>query len=185
MAVTSGYHYRRLSDYLGGQSDDYHLFFTELRQFGLALAENPLFLEQFSQKDELAKYGQMPLLAVTSDEGDPWGSIHGNSFGSLAPRNGMFFPQEAAQLFAPGWLSGETLEEFKIKTSYLAYKNRLPSCLVGQFVFDFISSIGRSLYTQNHARDYHSAYFVLDVMNSGHLKKTLKRLQENGFLRLK
>ena len=185
MALAAGYHYRRLSDYLGGQAADYHLFFTELRQLGQALAELPLFLDQFSQKEDLAKYRQLPLSAVIAEESDSWGSIYFNSLGGLVPRANAFFPQEAAQLFAPGWFSGEILEEYKIKTAYLAHKTELPSCLIGRFVLDFISSVGRSVYSQNDAKDYHSAYFVLDVMNSAHLKNTLKKLQEEGFLRLK
>jgi hypothetical protein len=184
MALAAGYHYRRLCDYLGGQAADYHLFFSELRQFGLIFAESPLFLDQFSQKEELAKYRQLPLSAVIAKECDTWGNIYFNSLGSLVPRANVFFPQEVAQLFAPGWLSGEILEEYKIKTAYLAHKSELPPCLIGQFVFDFISSVGRSVYSQNHAKDYHSAYFVLDIMNSAHLKSSLKKLQENGFLRL-
>jgi hypothetical protein len=184
MAIAAGYHYRRLADYLDGQATDYHLFFTELRQLGLVLAERPLFLDRFSQREELAKYRELPLSAVVADEGDPWGSICFNSLGSLLPRAMPFFPQEVAQLFATGWLSGEILEEYKVKTAYLARKNDLPSCLVGQFVFNFIGTVGRSVYSQNDAKDYHSAYFVLDIMNSAHLKASLKKLQEGGFLRL-
>lgn len=185
MTLTAGYHFRKLNDFLSGHVADYHLFFTELRQFGLSFSENSLFLDRFSQKDKLTKFMQMPLSAIVADESDPWGNIFFNSSGSLVPRANAFFPQETAQLFASGWFSGETLAEYKIKTAYLAYKNDLPSCLIGQFVFDFVSTVSRSVYSQNHVKDYHSTHFVLDIMNSAHLKNTLQKLQKSGFLRLR
>jgi hypothetical protein len=185
MTLTSGYHFRRLNDFLSGRAADYYLFFSELQQIGLYFFENGFMPVDFSKRTLLEKYARMPLSAVIAGESDPWGNIHYNSSGSLLPRVNFVLPQEVAQLFAPGWLPGELLSEYKIKTAYLAYKNDFPSCLLGQFVFDYVSTVGKSIYAQNHVKDYYSTFFLFDIMNSAHLKNTVKKLQKQGYLRLK
>lgn len=185
MMLTAGYHYRRLNDFLSGRAADYYLFMSELQQIGLYFFKNDFLLDEFSKKDVLEKYARMPLSAVIAGENDLWGNIYYNSSGSLCPRANVFIPQEIAHLFASGWLSGELVREYKIKTAYLASKNNFPVCLLGQFVFDYIDTVCKPIYAQNHIKDYFSTFFVLDIMNSAHLKNTVKKLRQKGFLRLK
>ncbi|MBN2346777.1 MAG: hypothetical protein JXO51_10350 [Candidatus Aminicenantes bacterium] len=175
-SLIAGYHYRQLDDFLCGRSPDYHLFYSEMRTLGDAFARDPLFLERFSLKEELA--------ACRAGWGGG-GNILFHSLGSHRPLSGVSLPPELAQWFVSGWLAGETLSEYKVKCAHLAYKNEMPFCLAGQFVFDFIATVARPYFTQNHMRDYHSPHFVLDVMNVSHLRSTLKKLQRSGFLRLK
>ncbi len=185
MTLTAGYHYRRLNDFLSGRTADYYLFFSELRQIGWQLSQNPLLLNGFSQKENLGNCLQMPLSAIIAGESDAWGNVYYYSMGRLTPRGNDFFPQEAAQLFGLGWFSGEAISEYKIKAAYLAFKNDYSTSLIGQFVFDFVGSVCKSVYAQNHIKDYHSTHFVLDIMNNAHLKNTVKKLQKDGFLRLR
>jgi hypothetical protein len=185
MTLTAGYHYRRLNDFLSGQASDYYLFFSELRQIGWYLSGRADILSDFSQKEILGKYQEMPLSAVLAGESDAWGNIFYNSSGRVMQRANALFPQEPAQLFGLGWFSGEAISEYKIKAAYLAFKNDYPPCLLGQFVFDFVDSVGKSLYAQNDIKDYYSTYFVLDIMNNSHLKNTIKKLLQKGYLRYK
>ncbi len=184
LTVAAGYHYRGLDDFLAGRAKDYYLFFSELRQIGLNLAENGQLLNDFSQKQNLGAFLQAPLRSAVDAEGGAWGNVYYNSMGSLMTRANRFFPQEPAQLLATGWFSGESISEYKIKAAYLALKNDYPPCLIGPFVFDFVNTVCKPVFAQNHVKDYHSTYFVLDVMNSAHLKNTVKKLQQEGFLRL-
>ncbi len=183
--MIAGYHYRKLNEYFSGQCNDYYLFFSELHQIGSHFFKAGKFLSAFSHQEALGKYAQTPLSSIIAQEGRLWGNIYFQSSGSLCPRQFGYFPQEIANFFASGWISGEMITEFKLKASYLAFKNGLPSYLLGQFVFDFIHTVLRPLYFQNHENDYISTYFVLDIMNSGHLKNTLKKMQKEGLLKLK
>ncbi len=185
LSLVAGYHHRRLSDYLDGTASDYHLFASELRELGARLADLDAPRVIFSRQEELIAFRHPPQSTLVAAESDAWGNVLFNSFGSLAPRSCAYVPQEAAQLFGSGWLSGETTREFKVKTASLADRIGLPQLLAGQFILDFIGTVGRSVYAQNHVKDYHSTFFVLDIMNSGHLRKTLKKLQSDGYVRLR
>ncbi|MFH2108704.1 MAG: hypothetical protein ABII93_08560 [Chrysiogenia bacterium] len=184
MTQTCGYHYRRLNDFLSGHSADYYLFMSELRKIGLYLFNGEFQPDKFSKSAELGRYARLPLRAAIENESDLWGNIHYSFSGSLSPRADALLPQEVALLFASGWTAGELINEYRIKTAYLANKNDLPTCLLGQFVFDYINTVCKSVYAQNHVKDYYSIFFVFDIMNSGHLKNTVKKLQKKGFLRL-
>jgi hypothetical protein len=183
--LLAGYHYRRLDDFFSGRSNDYYLFFCELQQIGGYFFKSGAHVNEFSQQEELGKFAQMPLSAVIAQESDFWGNIYYHSSGSLRPRQYNIFPQEIANLFASGWVSGERIREFKIKTAYLAHKNNFPSSLLGQFIFDYFHSVLKPIYAQNHEKDYVSTYFVIDIMNISHLKNTLKKMLKEGALRLK
>jgi hypothetical protein len=183
--LLAGYHYRRLDDFLSGRNNDYYLFFSELQQIGSCFFNSGTHLNDFSQQEKLGKFAQMPLRAVIAQESDPWGNIYYQSSGSLRPRQYNIFPQEIANLFASGWVSGEMIREFKIKIAYMAYKNNFPSPLLGQFVFDYFYSVLKPIYAQNHEKDYISTYFVIDIMNISHLKNTMKKMLKEGALRLK
>lgn len=183
--LLAGYHYRRLDDFFSGRSNDYYLFFSELQQIGLYFFKSGAHLSDFSQQEELGKFAQMPLSAVIAQESDFWGNIYYQSSGSLRSRQYDIFPQEITNLFASGWVSGERIREFKIKTAYLAHKNNIPSPLLGQLIFDYFLSVLKPIYAQNHEKDYASTYFVIDIMNIAHLKNTLKKMLKEGALRLK
>jgi hypothetical protein len=183
--LIAGYHYRKLDDYLLGRCDDYNLFFSELHQMGSHFFERGSHLAQFSRQEALRQYAQMPLSSVIAQESHRWGNLYHQSSGSLRPRQFGCFPQEIAIFFSSGWISGEMIMEFKFKAAYLAHKNELPAFLLGQFVFDFFRSVLRPLYFQNHEKDYISTYFMMDIMNSGHLKSTLNKLKKEGSLKLK
>jgi hypothetical protein len=184
LTQTSGYHYRRLEDFLAERSPDYYLFMSELRKIGLTFFERGLRLDDFSKSVELREYARLPLRTAREDENALWGNVHYTFSGSLCPGADVKLPQEVALLFASGWPAGELIDEYKIKAAYLAGKSDLPTCLLGQFVFDFINTVCKSLYAQNHVKDYSSTFFVFDIMNSAHLKNTVKKLQKNGYLRL-
>ena len=184
MTQTSGYHYRRLEDFLADRSTDYYLFMSELREIGRRFFEKRFRLSDFSKSAELGKYARLPLGDAMENGNELWGNIHYSFSGSLCPGTDVKLPQEVALLFASGWPSGELIDEYKIKTAYLAKKNDLPTCLLGQFVFDYINTVCKSVYAQNHVKDYSSTFFVFDIMNSAHLKNTVKKLQKKGYLRL-
>jgi hypothetical protein len=182
MTQTNGYHYRRLNDFLSERSSDYYLFMSELRKIGFHFFKERFRFDVFSKSAELEKYARSPLRDAIENE--PWGNVHYSFSGSLCPGADVGLPQEVALLFASGWPAGEMIKEYKIKTAYLAKKNDLPDCLLGQFVFDYINTVCRSVYAQNHVKDFSSTFFVFDIMNSAHLKNTVKKLQKKGYLRL-
>jgi hypothetical protein len=182
--ITAGFHYRKAMQYLDGQADNHNLFFSELLQIGRHFFQNEEYLNGFSEADKLAAYARQPLAEVIGQENHRFGSIYYHTFGTLTPRQMPIFPQEVANLFDSGWIGGEMINEFKVKVAYHAYRKKISSHLSGQVLYQFLFKTCRQFYSQNHARDYYSTYFVFDIFNSSYLNKTIKRLNQRGYLRL-
>lgn len=183
-SVTTGYHYRRTMEYVDSKSEEHNLFFAELRKVGEAWWKSGHQLEFFDNAAELKKFSQ-PLLAKSIEqEKIRFGGIHFHTFGNLKPQHFDLFPQEMANFFDSGWLSGSMVEEFKVKFAHHMYKKKIPAALMGQMLFMYLTEYGARFLRQSHANDFYITYFIFDVFNNGHRKKQIKTLQKQGFLKL-
>jgi hypothetical protein len=184
-SITSGYHYRKIMDYLNGQTNDYYLFFSEILKLGERFLKREDHLREFSAADKLGGLTKTYLYKNIKDEIANFGGIYYHTFGNLIPKKIDMFPQEVANLFFSGWTGGEMIDEFKIKTAYHAHKKKLPPQLMGQFFYFYLFDICRNFYAQNYLKDYFSTYFIFDILNNAHLGKIIKKLQKRGYVRLK
>lgn len=171
--VTTGYHYRKAVDYLTGRSKRHNLFFSEIRQLGDHFFRKGKYLEKCPGK------GLSPGRYSRS------GNIYYHTFGNLAPQPLKVFPQDVSRAFAAGWVSGEMIDEFKIKLGWLLYKKNIPAALLGQVLYSYLNKTVPRILSQNHARDYFSTYFVFEIFNNSYLNKILKDFQKQGYLKLK
>jgi hypothetical protein len=183
--ITSGYHYRKAVDYVNGISKDHNLFFSEIRQLGESFFNKGLYPEGSSLNNHLDSYKKSPLSDVINTQAPRYGSIYYNSFGNLKPQQLGIFPQELSNFFNSGWISGEMIDEFKIKLGWHLYKRKMPPLLLGQVLFTFMNKTAPRFYSQNHSHDYYSTYFLFRIFNNSHLKKIVKDLQKSGYLILK
>lgn len=161
-AVTSGYHYRKAVNYLNGKYKEHDLFFSELKQLG----------EVFAAQRR-------------GDRRPAPGAIYYNTFGNLTPRRFRLFPQDTANLFDSGRVSGELVDEFRIKIGWHLYKNKIPPILLGQVLYAYTTRTAPRVFSQNYTGDYFATYFIFKVFNNSHLRKILKDLQKEGCLKLK
>ncbi len=183
--ITSGYHYRKTMNYLAGRSKDHDLFFTEIRQLGETFFKRGKYLEGSACKEQLEAFNQKPL-SVLLKEQEPWfGSIYYHTFGNLSPQQFHLFPQEVSTLFYPGWVSGEMINEFKIKVGWHLYKKKIPSILLGQVLYSYFNKTVPRFFSQNHVNDYFSTYFLFKIFNNSYLRGILNNLQREGYLTLK
>jgi len=188
--VTSGYHYRRFVEYLDGKSNHHNLFFSEIK----ALAE-VFFQHSGPQKGEnrwgiptlgkLEAFSGPPLSEGLKKEEHRFGSIYSHTFGNLRPQKIPLFPQEVANLFSSGWLSGEMMDEFKVKLAYHLHKKKIPPDLLGQLLYMYLSKTCRRFLRQNHPYDYSAAYLIFKIFNTSHLNRQIKQLKKEGYLKLK
>jgi len=183
--ITAGYHYRKAVNYLTGESKDQDLFFTEIRQLGETFFKKRKYLEGSACKEQLEAFNQKPLSALLKEQ-EPWfGNIYYHTFGNLSPQQFHLFPQEVSTLFYPGWISGEMINEFKIKVGWHLHKKKMPSILLGQVLFSYFDKTVPRFFSQNHVNDYFSTYFLFKIFNNSHLRGILKKLQREGYLKLK
>ena len=171
--ITSGYHYRKTVNYLNGKAKDYRLFFSEIKNLGEALFNKGKYLETPTGKELLKKRAR------------PSGSIYYHTFGNLTPQSFRMFPQDVSNLFDSGRISGEIIDEFKIKVGWFLYKQKLPGILMGQVLYSYLTGTAPRYFSQSHANDYISTYFMFEVFNKSHLNRILKNLQKQGYLKLK
>lgn len=183
--VTSGYHYRKAVEYLTGDSQEPHLFFTELKRLGEVFLGRGKYLEESGYAGKLYPFTQSPLKGVIGKENDRFGGIYYRTFGNLAPRQFTLFPQEVSNLFGSGWVSGEMVEEFKIKLGWHLYKGGIPSFLLGRVLYSYLNNAAPHFLSQNHSNDYFATYFIFDIFNDSHLNHIIKNLQKEGYLKLK
>ncbi len=167
--ITAGYHYRKALDYLSGKAKDHNLFFSELKQLGEIFFKKGKYLE-----------GSAPPPSHA-----PAAGIYYHTFGNLNPQPFRMFPQDVSNIFAAGWVSGEMIEEFKIKLHWHLYKRNVPPILLGQVLHTFLRRTASKFFSQNHANDYVSTYFMFKIFNNSHLRGVIKRLQKEGYLKLK
>lgn len=183
--ITSGYHYRKIMDFLTGKSNEYYLFFSEIYKLGEYFQVKNKLLNEFSASDKLGMISKTYLNKIVQKELEYFGGVYYHLFGSLRSRWIQLFPQEISNLFESDRVGGEIINEFKIKTAYHAYKKLLPPKLMGQFLVQYLYNICRRYFSQNYIKDYYSTYFIFDIMNNSHLTKIVQKLQENGEVRLK
>lgn len=172
-AVTSGYHYRKAVDFLSGMGSKHNLFFTEIKQLG----------EAFFKK---GKYPDLCGCGELSRERDylPVG-IYYRTLGSLKSQPVKLFPQEVSHVFNAGWSSGEMVDEFLVKLSWLLHKKKIPPSLMGHIIYSYLVKTVPRLLSQNHTNDHFASYFVFTVFNNAHVSKILKDMQKQGYLKLK
>lgn len=183
--ITTGYHYRKIMDFLHHKTKDYYLFFTEIFNLGKRFLDSGRHLDEFSLREKLNMLTHTHLFKIVQQEMDQFGGIYYHTFGNLRPRQFHLFPQEIANLFDANWTGGEIINEFKIKTAYHAHKKMFPPQLLGQFLYNYLTKTCRKFFSQNYIKDYFSTYFIFDIMNNSHLTKIVKKLQEKGEVRLK
>lgn len=165
--IAPGYHRRTLLEFLNRRSDDHHLYFSEL----LALGETLTGTSRTSRK-------------AGTDDGGLLAGIYYHSFGNLLPRRMRLFPQALGQFFDNGWLSGEMILELKIKSVYHALKKNIPGPLLGQLMYRYFFKVARRFYHQNYAKDFMSTFFMMDVFNRSHLTQGVKKMKQEGYLRM-
>ncbi len=175
--ITAGYNYRKAVDYLTGKTREHHLFFKEIKLLGEAFFKEKKHLESSAYRDRLKAWVSKPF--------SPPGNIYYHTFGNLTPRRFNLFPQDAAVFFDSGRLSGEMVDEFKIKLDWHLHKKKIPPVLLGQVLYSYLTRTVPRILSQNHVNDYFSTYFVFKVFNNSHLKGILKKLQKEGYLKLK
>jgi hypothetical protein len=185
--ITAGYHYRQAMSYLNGESNHHNLYFSEISRLGrVILNQSPgrEYLAQIPAWQSLQAFAKPPQSRVLKTELDRFGSIYAHTFGNLEPQQIPLFPQEVSGLFSSGWLSGSMIDEFKIKVAYHMVKKQTPPELLGQFLYMYLDTTGRSFLRQNHIKDYPITYFIFDIFNTSHLNNLIKKLKKEGYLKL-
>jgi hypothetical protein len=184
-AVTSGYHYRSVIDYLTGKTREYHLFCSETRNAAEIFFKKGKYLEESQYKEQLEAFNRPPLKKILQAESHRFGGIYYRTFGNLVPHRFRLFPQEAANFFASGWVSGEMIDEFKVRMGWYFYKKHMPPFLLGHVLYEYFNSTAPRFLSQNHPNDYFSTYFIFEIFNDSHFNCLLKNLQKEGHLKLK
>lgn len=175
--ITAGYNYRKAVDYLTGKAREHHLFFKEIKLLGEVFFKEKKYLDISSYREQLKSQATNPL--------PPVGNIYYHTFGNLNPRQFSMFPQDAAVIFDSGHVSGEMIDEFKIKLDWHLHKKKIPPVLLGQILYTYLTRTAPRILSQNHVNDYFSTYFIFKVFNNSHLKGIMKKLQKEGYLKLK
>jgi hypothetical protein len=188
--ITAGYHYRRTIEYLTGEADHHNLYLSEIKKLGEVFFHAPQlrrgkYVTQLAALQKLEPFRESLLSGRFTREIHRFGGIYADIFGSLLPRNYPVFPQEAANLLESGWFRGSIIAEYKIKLAYHLYKEGIPPCLLGQFLYMYLVKTGRQFLRQNHANDYSTIYFVFDIFNNAHLNGMIKQLKKEGYLKLR
>lgn len=179
-AITAGYHYRKAVDYLTGKIKEHDLFFSEIKLLGEAFFNKGKYLEHAAAKKLLELREKLKNRPTRLTEG-----IYYYTFGNLTPQPFKLFPQETGILFRSGSVSGEMIDEFKIKLDWHLYKKKISPLLLGVVLRDFIMRTGSKFFSQNHVNDYSSIYFMFKLFNNAHLNGILKKMQQEGYLKLK
>lgn len=182
--ITTGFHYRRTIEYLDGKAEEHNLFFSELRKIGESWWKSGNSLDFFDEAAQLEKYSQPQLAKIIETEKNRFGGIYFQTFGNLQPQDFHLFPQELANFFDSGWLSGAMVDEYKIKFAHHMYKKKIPAALMGEMLFMYLTEYGAGFLRQSHSNDFYITYFIFDIFNNGHRKKQIKELQKQGYLKL-
>ncbi len=181
----SGNTYKNIIDHLDGKAKKPLLFYDQYYKLGKAFFNNKDFFEKYEGKEKLRKYLILPLKAEINSEKKWFGNIYYRSFGSLKPKWREVFPPETGNLFTSGAFNGEAFREFKMKLSYLCEKKNYPHLLQGHFLYNYLISTFPRFYQQNYNKDYHTTYFIFNILNNANLSKIIKRYQKKGYVRLR
>ena len=183
--ITTGFHYRKTRSFLEGKEKNHNLFFSETMNLAEYFFRAGKILDSFGGAAQLRKYSQGPLKEEIERENHRYGSIFYHTFGTLVSQKRDMFPQELGNMFEKGWVSGEMINEFKVNVGLRGFQKKVSASLSGQFLNHFLTKTCRRFYSQNHVRDYYSTYFVFDIFNGSYLNKTIKKLNQEGYLRIK
>jgi hypothetical protein len=183
--ITTGYHYRGAIHYLTGKAQKHQLFCSETRKLAEIFFKKGKYLEESLYKEQLEAFNRPPLNKILQAENHRFGSIYYRTFGNLVPHQMRLFPQEAANFFASGWVSGEMIDEFKVRLGWHFYKKQMPPFLLGHVLYKYFNHTAPRFLSQNHPNDYFSTYFIFGIFNDSHLNRLLKNLQKEGHLKLK
>jgi hypothetical protein len=183
--ITTGYRYRKAIAYLFGQSANHDLFYSEIKKLGEAFLGKRKYLETSTYGKQLIPFTHPPLDRIISKEYSRFGGIYYHTFGSLITQRFPLFPQDIGNFFEPGWVSGEMIDEFKVKLAWDFHRKRIPSYLLGHVLYLYFKRAAPWFLNQNHTRDYYSTYFLFEAFNQSQLKYIVKNLQKEGHLRLK
>jgi hypothetical protein len=175
--ITTGFHYRKAVDYINEKSVDHDLFFKELKLLAEYFFKNKKYLDTSTYKKQLEKLPISPAI--------PPGSIYYFTFGNLNPQTFNMFPQDISNFFDSGRLSGEIFDEYKIKLDWHLHKKKIHPILAGQILYSYLNGTAPRILSQNHVNDYFSTYFLFKVFNNSHLRGIVKKLQKEGYLKLK
>ncbi|MEN8222815.1 MAG: hypothetical protein ABFR36_06105 [Acidobacteriota bacterium] len=181
----AGNTYKNIIDHLDGKTKKPLLFYDQYYKLGRAFLNNKDFFNKYHAKDKLRKYLVLPLKAELNNEKKWFGNIYFRSFGSLKPKWREVFPPETGNLFSSGAFNGEAFREFKMKLSYLSEKKKYPPLLQGHFLYNYLLSTFPRFYQQNYDKDYHTTYFIFNILNNANLSKIIKRYQKKGYVRLR
>ncbi len=182
--VTAGFHYRKTRSFLEGKEKNHNLFFSETMNLAERFFINGTILDSFGGGEQLKGYAQDPLKQEIETENHRYGSIFYHTFGTLVSQRRAMFPQELASLYRQGWISGEMINEFKVNVGLRGFQKKISAVLTGQFLNHYLTKTCRRFYSQNHHKDYHSTYFIFDIFNGSYLNKTIKKLNQEGYLRI-
>ncbi len=181
----SGNTYKNVIDYLDGKTKKPLLFYDQYYKIGVAFLKHKEFLGKYHGKDKLLKFFVLPLKAELDNEKKWIGNIYFRSIGSLKPKWKEAFPPETGNLFYSGAINGEAFREFKMKLSYLSEKKKYPPLMQGHFLYNYLISAFPRFYQQNYNKDYHTTYFIFNILNNANLSKIIKRYQKKGYVRLR
>ena len=149
------------------------------------LALQDRLLETFKRRDDLMAFRQSTASMILERESSNWGGMSIHLFRSLQNRRWTAFPQALSTLFENKGISGEIINEFKLKTAYYAARHNIPALLNGQIMYHFFFDTFKQFYNQNYPSDYFTSYFLFDVFNSAYLNKTINMLKKEGLLRIR
>lgn len=181
----AGGHYRQAMAYLSDRAQNHNLYFSEIALLGEHFFKNGKFLRECGLEEKLGPFKVPPLSEQVEKENHRYGSVFYNSFGSLTPRRLTLFPVDVSHAFQYGWMSGEMVDEFKIRTGYMMHRKNIPPELMGHILYHYMVKTLPRAYSQNHPRDYSTTYFAFEVFNPAILNRIVRKLKEDGILRLK
>jgi hypothetical protein len=185
-AIISGYHYRKVMEYLSGDAQAHQLYYSEIGQLGESFFKKQKYISDSAYASQLqALAGSMNDISGNNAGDNGFGSIFAHSFGSLIPKKTPIFPQEITVFFDSGWLRGEMINEFKIKLNWHMKRKKISSDLMGLVLCSYFKDTVSRYLNQNHEKDYYTTYFMFQIFNNSHLNKIIKKFKKDGSLKLK
>ncbi|MCP5050790.1 MAG: hypothetical protein GY940_26740, partial [bacterium] len=186
--ITSGYHYRKLSDGLKRQKgkedkegtgkkrgSKFQPYFRELFQLGTRFSR-----QKFSGGPG-GSFSKAPpgRRRQVNEAMNRLGPIYYHTFGKLKPYRFAIFPQALSHLLRSKWTGGEMNDEFKIKAAYLSYSRGMPPQLLGHVIYNYLF-YAAGYFSQFYENDYHKTYFMFNTFSYLYLNRLYKQFKRNG-----